>query len=262
MPTVRDIAEIIERFAPKSLQESYDNTGLQIGDPLSEVTAVLVCLDVTEDILAEAIERDCNMIISHHPLLFKGLKNITGATTTQRMVITALRNNIAIYSAHTNLDSTLDGVSYEMASQLRVRDLRTLAPHHDNPSAGLGVIGHIPPTPCLEFLRKVKEVFNVRALRYAGPASKLVIKNVALCGGSGASLIGDAIANHADILITGDIKYHDFTTWSSDILIADIGHYESELCATRILYRLVKDNCQGLPVHFAKRESNPVKFLI
>ena len=262
MPTVRDIADIIESFAPKSLQESYDNTGLQIGDPMTEVTAVLVCLDVTEDILAEAIERDCNLIISHHPLLFKGLKNITGATTTQRIVITALRQGVAIYSAHTNLDSAMEGVSYEMASQLSIKDLRTLVPNEADPNTGLGVIGQITPTPCLEFLRKVKEVFNVKALRYAGPASKLVIKNVALCGGSGASLISNAIDNNADIIITGDIKYHDFTTWSSDIIIADIGHYESELCATRILYRLIKDKFQGLPVHFAKRESNPVKFLI
>ena len=124
MTKVREIASAIEEFAPLRLQESYDNAGLQVGDPEAEVSAVLLCLDVTEDILEEAQRRSCSMVVSHHPLIFHGLKSLTGADETQRLVMQAFRNNIAIYSAHTNLDSTWDGVSHEMAHTIGVENLR------------------------------------------------------------------------------------------------------------------------------------------
>lgn len=258
MVTVGDIANVIEDFAPKSLQESYDNTGLQIGDPAMPVTAVLLCLDVTEDILAEALQRQCNLIISHHPLIFRGLKSITGSTPIERIAASAIRNNVAIYSAHTNLDSAWEGVSHEMAHALGLTDITVLEPKDSEALTGLGVVGNLRPTPKMEFLRKVKETFGVKHLRYSVQSPQLVIKRVALCGGAGASLIPLAITAGADAIITGDVKYHDFTAYGLDILIADIGHYESELCARKIFSRLIRERYPELVLYFSDSEENPI----
>ena len=261
MVKVRDIADSIERFAPRSLQESYDNTGLQVGDPEMEVSAILLCLDVTEEIIHEAIERECNLIVSHHPLIFKGLKNLTGRTPVEQIVIDSIRKNMAIYSAHTNLDSTWDGVSHEIAHKLGLQELEVLVPQPENDKVGLGVIGSTIPVPKIEFLRKIKDTFNVKALRYSAQSSALVIRKVAVCGGSGAALIEEAINKNADILVTGDVKYHDFTSFGSEIVIADIGHYESELCSRDILYRIIKESFPEQVVYLSDTESNPIKIL-
>lgn len=258
MLKVKDIAKAIEDFAPKRLQESYDNTGLQVGNPEMEVSAVLLCLDITEDVLSEAIERHCNLIVTHHPLLFKGLKEVTGRTATERIVIRAIRENIAIYSAHTNLDSAWEGVSHEMAHALDMTELKVLEPKDSTATTGLGVIGNLRPTPKMEFLRKVKETFGVKALKYSVQSPQLVIKRVALCGGAGASLIPLAADSGADAIITGDVKYHDFTAFGSDLLIADIGHYESELCARRIFSRIIRERYPDLVLYFPDSEQNPI----
>lgn len=261
MVKVKDIATAIEDFAPKELQESYDNAGLQVGNPEAEVNAVLLCLDVTEDVIKEALERECNMIVSHHPLIFKGIKQLTGADTTQRLLIEALKNNIAVYSAHTNLDSVWNGVSHEMAGKLSVKNIEVLEPQPGNPMAGLGVVGNIKPIPKIEFLRKIKETFKVAALRYSAQSPALVVRRVAVCGGAGASLISAAIKAKADILVTGDVKYHDFTSFGSEIVIADIGHYESELCSREILSRVIREKFPDLTIYFSDSESNPIKIL-
>lgn len=260
-PKVRDIAGVIEEFAPKGLQESYDNAGLQVGDPDMDVSAALLCLDVTEDVVKEALERHCNLIVSHHPLLFKGLKEVTGRTATERILITAIRKNIAIYSAHTNLDSAWEGVSHEIAHILNLRNLKVLEPKEGNPSAGLGVIGDVQPTPKLEFLRKIKEAFKVKCLRYSSQSPQLVVRKAAICGGAGASLIKGAIAAGADIILTGDVKYHDFTTYGLDIIIADIGHYESELCTKKIFSRIIREKYPDFMTYFSESESNPINYM-
>lgn len=256
---VGDLAKVIEDFAPKSLQESYDNTGLQVGDPEMAVSAVLLCLDITEEILDEAKERSCNMIISHHPLIFRGLKHLTGESSSERIVIRAIKENIAIYSAHTNLDSAWDGVSHEMAHLLGLSDIRPLEPKGED--TGLGVIGNFVPTPKIEFLRRVKETFKVESLKYSAQWSGLVVRRVALCGGSGASLIANAIAEGADAMITGDVKYHDFTESGSKILIADTGHYESEICSRNILSRIIRERYPECLVYFSEEDRNPVGVL-
>lgn len=262
MATVRDIATCIEAFAPLSLQESYDNAGLQVGNPANPVSAVLLCLDVTEDTLREAKERSCNLIVSHHPLIFRGLKSLTGADQTQRIVMTALKEGIAIYSAHTNLDSASDGVSYEMGQLLGLRHSRVLVPSEKDPEVGLGIIGSFDsPVPQMELLRKVKETFAVKALRYSAQTEHLVIRTVALCGGAGASFLPDALRRGADAYISGDFKYHDYTTYGQDILIADIGHFESELCSRRILSRIIREAYPDSVIYFAESETNPIKIL-
>ncbi len=261
MIKVKDIATVIESFAPKRLQESYDNAGLQVGDPEMVVSAALLCLDVTEDVLREALERRCNMIVSHHPLLFKGLKEVTGKTSTERIVITAIKENLAIYSAHTNLDSAWEGVSHEIAHALNMRDIRVLEPREGEESVGLGVIGEVQPTPKIEFLRKLKDEFKVKSLRYSSQTPQLVVRKVAICGGSGASLIQGAIAAKADIIITGDVKYHDFTTYGLDIIIADIGHYESEICTKKIFSKIIREKYPDFVTYFAESESNPINYM-
>lgn len=262
MVKIKDIAAAIEEFAPLRYQEDYDNAGLQVGDPDEQVTAILLCLDVTEDILAEAKKRSCNLIVSHHPLIFKGLKNLTGKDQTQRIVIDALREGISIYSAHTNLDSTLDGVSHEMAHLLNLTNIEVLVPAEEGSEIGLGIIGEtVTPIPQLEFLRKVKDTFNVKALRYSGQTHHLVVRKVALCGGSGSSFIKNAMEKGADAYLTGDIKYHDYTTYGLDILLADIGHYESELCSRKILSRIIRERYPESVIYFSESESNPIKIL-
>lgn len=261
MPTIKEIASAIELFAPPELQESYDNSGLQIGDPGTEVTAALLCLDVTEDIVEEALDRQCNLIITHHPLLFKGLKNITGKTAVERIAIKAIRENLAIYSAHTNLDSASEGISHEMARLLKLKEIEVLEPKGPDSKEGLGVIGYIHPAPKLEFLRKLKETFNVKSLRYSSQSPQLVVRKVAVCGGAGASLIKEAVDREADIIITGDVKYHDFTSFGQEIIIADIGHYESEQCSKKILWRVVHENFPDLVTYFSEKETNPIKIL-
>lgn len=261
MLKVKDIAAAIEDFAPKSLQESYDNAGLQVGDPEMEVSAALLCLDVTEDVLNEALVRHCNMIVSHHPLLFKGLKEVTGKTATERIVIRAIIEKIAIYSADTNLDSAWEGVSHEMAHIIGMKNIKVLEPHDSECRYGLGVIGDVKPTPKLESLRNIKEEFKVKSLKYSSQNPQLVIRKVAVCGGSGASLIKDAIAAGADIIVTGDVKYHDFTTYGLDILIADIGHYESELCTKDIFSRIIRERYPDFVTYFSETETNPISYM-
>ncbi len=256
--TVKEITTAIEEFAPLPLQESYDNAGLQVGYGDSRVNAVMLCLDVTHEVLDEAIKRKCDMIVSHHPLIFHGLKHLTGASETERIVIKAIKEGIAIYSAHTNLDSTWNGVSHEMAHMLDLHDIEVLSPIDGNPQAGLGVIGNIVPTPKLELLRRIKEKFGVKSLRYSTQSSAIVAKRIAMCGGAGAGFIKRAIEMGADMYITGDVKYHDFTTWGQDIVIADIGHYESELCSMKIFSRIIREKYPDLVVYFSEEQTNPI----
>ncbi len=262
MTTVRDIVRSIEEYAPVSLQEKYDNTGLQLGNPDAEVKSVLVCLSVTEDVLAEALRRDCNMILSHHPLLFKGLKCISGRTSCERIVINAIKHDIVLYAAHTNLDFAIDGVSYEMAHQLDLHIDGPFIPTTPGAETGLGIIGNMAePVPALEFLRMLKTTFSVKSLRYSADTSKIVIRRVALCGGSGSSFINDAIEAGADAYVCGDLKYHDFDSFASQILLADIGHYESEFCSRKILHRIVKTRHPEVTVYMSEADKNPLGVL-
>lgn len=261
MLKVKEIAAAIEEFAPCRLQESYDNAGLQVGNPEMSVSAALLCLDVTEDIFDEAKKRECNLIISHHPLLFSGLKSVTGRDAIQRIVIRAIKENIAIYSAHTNLDSTWNGVSHEIAHSLGLKDIEILEPNGVEEQAGLGVVGNITPVPKLEFLRTLKKLFNVKSLRYSSQSPQLVIRRVAICGGAGASLIKAAKTAKADVMVTSDVKYHDFMSHALDILIADIGHYESELCTKKIFSRIIREKFPNFVTYFAETEKNPINYM-
>ena len=240
---LRQIIDIIESAAPLKWQEEWDNSGLQVGDTDAEISAVLVTVDVTETVLKEAVSRGCNLIISHHPLIFHGLKRLTGATPVERCVIDAVRHNIAIYSSHTPLDSWIHGVSGEMAERCGVRNCRILVPTDSDTATeqhGLGVIGSLPePVPFSAFLQTVKTTFAADTLSYT-PARKQYIQTVAFCGGAGSEFTAEAARQGADVYITADCKYHEMQTASDSIAVVSLDHWVSEHFVRDIFMRMLK----------------------
>jgi dinuclear metal center YbgI/SA1388 family protein len=362
---VKDIVAAIEDIAPLSYQESYDNAGLIVGRYDWELTGALICLDVVEEVVEEAIEKGLNLIISHHPIVFKGLKRFNGNNYVERTVMLAIQNNIAIYAAHTNLDSVKGGVSDKMCDVLglvnrkildpvigdlkklvtyvpsdKAEDVRsslfesgagqigkydscsfntkgegtfkandsatpyvgkvgelhyesetrieTVFPKHlqgkvisallrahpyeevaydiyslenKNTQVGSGMIGELEtPMDSLEFMNKLKDLFHCGAIRHT-PIVKDKIRKVALCGGSGSFLLRKAKASKADIYISGDFKYHEFFDAEGKIIIADIGHYESEQFTREIFYEIVTKKFPNFAVRISEIYSNPINYL-
>lgn len=362
---IKEIVTALERFAPLPLQDGFDNAGLQIGLTEAEATGALLCLDVTEAILDEAIALGYNLVISHHPLIFKGYKSITGKDYVERCILKAIRNEITVYSAHTNLDNAWGGVNFKMAEKIGLQKVRILEPqnghlvklvtfvpasyeekvrtalfeagcgcignydacsfniagtgtfraqegthpfcgkvgelHRENEvrietvlpayrkseavkallaahpyeepafdiyplqnswmQAGAGIIGQLETEETeLDFLKRIKKIFEVECLRH----NKLTgreIKTVALCGGAGAFLMPLAISNGADVFITGEIKYHDYFGHDQDILLAEIGHYESEQYTKEIFYDIIRGLFPDLAVQQTKINTNPIKYM-
>lgn len=222
---VKDIASALEEFAPLSVQEGWDNSGLSIGSPEDEVSGVLVGFDCTPELIDEAIENDCNLVVTHHPLIFGGLKQIRPEDPVGCAVIKAIRGGIAVYSAHTTADKVRGGVSWEFAERLGLKDLRILDPEEGD--TGLGIIGRFPEAKEPgEIVSLLKSVFGVSVVRASRPVEGLV-QDVAFCGGSGSSLIGAAMKAGAQLYISADISYHHFFT-PEGFMIMDIGHFESE----------------------------------
>jgi dinuclear metal center YbgI/SA1388 family protein len=259
--TLRQIVDIIESVAPLRWQEEWDNSGLQVGERDAEIRAALVCVDVTEQVIQEAISRGCDLIISHHPLIFHGVRQLTGDTPQQRCLITAIRHNIAIYSAHTNMDSYLHGVSGEMAARCGVTDCRILCPADGGgePQHGLGVIGTLPaPVPFTQFLQTVKTAFNAPSLLYILPARAQEVRTVAFCGGAGSEFINEAARQGADVYVTADCKYHEMQAAQGQTGIISLDHWVSEQFVRDIFLRLLQDQ---LPVFIAQTDRSPVKTL-
>jgi dinuclear metal center YbgI/SA1388 family protein len=362
---IAQIIGVLEEFAPLSLQDDFDNSGLQVGDILQPVKGVLLCLDVTEEVVDEAIELDCNLIISHHPLLFKPIKSLNGKTYIERCVIKACKNDIVIYSAHTNIDNAWEGVSFRLAEKIGLQNLRVLKPkensllkivtfvplehaasvrhalfhagaghigHYDSCSynlegegtfradedthpfvgepgqlhtepeirietilpvykktavlrallashpyeepaydfyslsnswngAGAGVVGELPDEEDEEsFLQRLKTIFHLQNLKHS-PLTGKMIREVALCGGSGAFLIKDAIAYGADVFITGEAKYNDYFDVEDRILLAVLGHYESESYTKEIFFDIITKKIPNFAIHFSNVNTNPVNYM-
>ena len=264
---INEITDAIEQYAPLRLQEEWDNAGIQVGDPEAEITGVLLCTDATEAVVAEAIDRGYNLVISHHPLIFRGLKKIMGRTPVERTVAMAIKHDITIYSAHTNMDSAWQGVSFRMADKIGMTDVtflddNTVDPYGDGDSAhaGCGVIGDIEPMPAREVLKRVKAAFEVGAVRYSGDGDRLVSR-VALCGGAGGFLLDKAVAMGAQLYVTADMRYHDFLDNAPRIVVADIGHYESEHFTKEIFLEIIQKKNPTFAVAFAKNETNQVNYL-
>lgn len=363
--TVQDIIKEIEHVAPLALQESYDNAGLLIGNSQQTIDSALLTIDITEEVLDEAIAIGAGLIISHHPLIFNGLKRINGQNNIERCVIKAIQHSIAIYAAHTNIDAVYNGVNSKICEKLGLvspKILRkqkqtlckiiTFAPHNyadliqkalcnagagtignydnctfntqgigtfralehaqpfvgsrgsihyenetkievlcqnyivntviqaliqvhpyeepaydiiplnnTNNYIGSGMIGTLPkPMKTNDFLKYVATVFSCGGIKYS-KSPKQEISNVAVCGGSGSFLIYDAFAQHADIFLTGDVKYHDFFLPDNKMIIADIGHYESEQYTKEIFYEIINKKFPKFALQFSKVNTNPINYV-
>ena len=359
---LRTIIDALERWAPRELQESYDNCGLQVGDPSAEITSVLVCLDCTPAVVDEAVAKGCQLIISHHPVIFKGLKSMAGNGYVQRTLRAALKHGVALYAIHTNLDNVVDGVNGEIAERLELKALHVLDPKPDQLrklsvfvplahaaalrdalfEAGAGKVGkydecsfntdgtgtfragagttpyvgkvgvqHSEPetrvevvytasqerpilaamraahpyeevaydmVPLLnsnqntgsgmvgewgqglaetEFLALLKKTFKLTALRHTELLGK-PIRRVALCGGSGAFLLGKAKAEGVDAYITGDVKYHDFFEADGEVLLVDIGHYGSEQFTMDLIQRRLGELFPTFAVRLTENVTDPI----
>lgn len=362
---VKDIIAAIEDFAPAAYQESYDNSGLQVGNLADEVKKVLLTLDVTEAVLQEAVNKGANMIVAHHPLLFSGLKRIAGRTYIERIVREAIKNDISIYAAHTNLDNVRHGVNAKIAEKLGLTDTQILAPmqgtlrklytyvpmasvdivrdalfaagagqigkysecsfntpgegtfrasanayptigkaggareqieeiklevifekhledrilkalftnhpyeevayelisvQNNNQDLGAGMLGRLArPMDEKTFLGYLKKQMNTDCIRYTAFSDKNIEK-VAICGGSGSFLLKDAISAGADVFITGDFKYHQFFDAENKLVIADIGHYESEQFTIEIFEEILNKKFPNFAVLVSNTSTNPVKY--
>jgi len=361
---IKEITTCIEKLAPRELQEPYDNAGLIIGDAETEVSKALVCIDVAEKVIDEAVTNKCNLIISHHPLIFKGLTQINNKSYIGRCVIKAIQNNIAIYAAHTNLDSVIGGVNSKLCEKLGIINTRILKPKNDvlkklvtfcptdnadvvrkalfdsgcghignydscsynvhgsgtfralegsNPHvgekdklhyepetrietifpaflektilkalfkahpyeevaydvypldnkyirAGEGMIGELSKATGIdEFLKHIKSVSNCKVIRHSELTVKS-IRKVAVCGGSGSFLVQDAIAAGADMFVTADMKYHQFSEAEGRIIIADVGHYESEQFVKEILVDYLNKNFPTFAILVSREDNNPVYY--
>jgi dinuclear metal center YbgI/SA1388 family protein len=360
-----EITSLLESFAPLSYQESYDNSGLQVGDEQQDITSALITVDVTDEVLDEAMKKGSNLIITHHPLIFSEIKKITGKSMSERLIIKAIRNNICIYAAHTNLDNIKSGVNARICQKLELKNCTILSPvkgalkklvtfippeHAEKVrqavfGAGAGVIGEYDqcsynlegygtfrgsgntnpfigekgklnfekeirfetifpenlqsaiiralleahpyeevaydiypldnthhetgagmvgetsvPFDTINFLKRMKKVFNASTVRY----SKVVkdkINKVAVCGGSGSFLIREAIHSGADLFITGEMKYHQFFEAEDKIILADIGHFESEQFTKEIFYELLIKNFPKFAVRLSEVNTNPINYL-
>lgn len=362
---LRDIMTAIEDFAPRVYQESYDNSGLIYGRPEMPIHGALLTLDCTEAVIDEAITKDCNLIIAHHPIVFKGLKSFTGKNYVERTLLKAIENKIAIYACHTNLDKVKGGVSFEMANRLGLTDTRLLQAEsghlnklvtyipkasadalrealaaagagkigdydscsfssmgegrfraneqaqpfvgkkgewHTEPEekvevivdnarlgmviaamkanhpyeepayeihpvkneyseVGLGVIGNLAePMDEISFLEQLKVVFQLKTLKHTPVLGKKVQK-IALCGGSGSFLIETAKSARADVYVTADIKYHEFFDADNQLLLADIGHFESEQYTYAIFERIIREKFPIFALQISSINTNPINFL-
>ena len=261
--TVKDILNCIIEVAPLEWQESYDNAGLQVGDLNAETRKALVCLDITEEVVDEAVAKHCDLVISHHPLIFRGLKHLTPETYIERAVMKAVKHDIAMISMHTNLDNSYLGVSRVLAERLGLKNLHLLQPSELEPElCGAGMIGEfVNPMEEVDFLNLVAETIGSPCLRYSA-FTGLRIKKVALCGGAGVPFMQDALHQKADAYLTADIKYHDFFVPEGNILLVDGGHFETEQFTKELICELIRKKFPTFAAEIAETKTNSVYYFV
>ena len=248
-----ELVRPIEEFAPVCEQEKWDNCGFSVGDPHMEVSNALIALDCTEAVVDEAIERGADIIITHHPLIFGGVKKITPQNELGRIIYKAVKHNIAIYAAHTNMDKASGGVSAIMADKIGLVQREILTPD------GFGIAGSLEKELSVEeFVGKLKNAFGVDVVRCSAPLDEKITK-VAVCGGSGKSFIADAMGKGAQVYVTGDITYHDFYA-EKGFMVMDIGHYFSEYSIVDVFANIVSKNFPNFAVSISKRNNNPIYY--
>ena len=245
------------------LQEDYDNAGLQVGLTEADVSGVLLCLDVTEQVVSEALSLGCNMIVSHHPLIFHRLRHIGGDSYVERCVMQAIKAGITIVSMHTNLDSAEGGVNYEIARRLGI-DMSTvtiLEPREaEGVTGGACIVGNLPQAVTSEdYIRKVKEVFRVPCIM-GNEQLQRPIQRIAICGGAGSFMLPQAVAAQADAFLTGEMHYHEYFAREQQIQITVIGHYESEQYTQHLLQEIIEQRCPGVKAIVTAVNTNPVRY--
>lgn len=365
MIQIKEVIKVLEDFANPGFQENYDNAQLIVGDRNLVATGAILTLDSTEDVVDEAISKNCNLIIAHHPIVFSGLKQLTGKNYIERTIIKAIKNNIAIYAMHTNIDNVIGGVNFKIAEILGLQKIEILAPkkgflrklctyvptnksdvvmnalfaagagnignysecafqldgrgsfkagdlanptigevgvrhteaetkievlynrveeskiiaalkashpyeevayecvalENSHQGLGSGAIGELPEAiETMQFLYQLKELFKVDAIRFTNPTTD-TIKKVALCGGSGSFLLPNAIREKADVFITGDFKYHEFFNADGQIIIADIGHYESEQFTKELFKEILQKKIPNFATHLSQVITNPINYI-
>ena len=258
---VNDILSCITEIAPLKWQEHYDNAGVQVGDLNAEVHKALICLDITEEVVDEAVAKRCDLIVSHHPLIFHGLKHITPETYIERAVVKALKHDIAMISMHTNLDNSYLGVSRVLADKLGLKNLHLLQPSEAEPDhCGAGMIGEFnTPIEELDFLNLVANTLGSPCLKHSAFIGK-PIKKVALCGGSGTPFMADALRQKADAYLTADIKYHDFFVPEGNILLVDGGHFETEQFTKELIRDIIQKKIPNFAAEIAETNTNSVHY--
>ena len=269
---IYQVVDALEHYAPLPLQEGYDNAGLQVGlTEAVEVSGALLCLDVTEDVVDEAIRKGCNLIVSHHPMIFRKLARISDENYVQRTVRKAIKNDIAIVSMHTNMDAAKGGVNFKIAEKLGLRNLRFFGGEKeiDGVKGGEGVIGEITDeTDALhadgiaadDLVLMLRERFQAECVQ-CNQLLRRPIRKVALCGGAGSFLLDAAIAAGADAFITGEMHYHEFFGHEQEIQICVIGHYQSEQFTSEIFRSIITEKCPGVKCEISEINTNPIIYL-
>lgn len=256
-----EVVNALERFAPLPLQEDYDNAGLQIGLTEAEISGALLCLDVTEETVDEAIRKGCNLIVSHHPLIFRRLRRIAGEDMVQRVVAKAIVNHIVIVSMHTNMDAAQGGVNFKIAEKMGLHNVHFMSTKMvDGVECGSGVIGEFEePIAADDFIILLKKAFCVECVE-ANQLLRRPIKKVAMCGGSGSFLLDEAVDAGADAFLTGEMHYHEYFGREQQIQIAVIGHYQSEQYTSEIFRDIIERECQGVKCFIAETCTNPIMY--
>lgn len=264
---IKEVIDALERFAPLPLQEDYDNAGLQVGLTETEVSGALLCLDVTEQVIDEAISLGCNLIVAHHPLIFRKLAQISDANFVQRIVMRAIKNDITIVSMHTNIDAAAGGVNFKIAEKLGLNDVRFFGKKQsvtvDNMEVkgGEGVIGAFAqPIAADDLILMLKRIFDVECIQ-ANQLLRREIKTIALCGGAGSFLLENAISEGADAFITGEMHYHDYFGHDQEIQICAIGHYQSEQFTNEVFKEIIESHCPNVTCFMTKVNTNPIIYL-
>ena len=248
-----DIARIIEQVAPVETAAGWDNPGFCIGSPSTEVKGVLVGFDCTPALVREAVRRGANMIVTHHPLIFHGIKKISDDTFLGEVITLAIKHDIVVYAAHTNADKAAGGVNDLMADRLGLVDRTPLS------EDGFGLVGRLPkPMPAAEFIEFVKKQFSLKIVRTSTPVT-CPVERVAICSGSGGSMLPDALASGAQAYICGDLSYHQFFT-DKDFMLLDVGHFESEIDIVDKLFSLLEEKNSTFAVLRTEKDFNPIHY--
>lgn len=260
---VSTIASALESWAPPPVAESYDNVGLLVGHPDMEVKGVLINLDMTEEVIDEAISLGYNMIVAHHPIWFMPRKRLNGEDYVSRTIIKAVKHDIALYACHTNLDNILTGVNQRICHKLGLEDvsfLKSKSTPTQEEVIGSGMIGMLPsPIGKTDFLQLVKDSFHCGGIRYAD-SDNSHIQRVAVCGGAGSFLIQEARKQKADAFVTADITYHKFFDNEQELLLLDIGHYESEQFTSELIHEFLSKKFLNFAVRLSAVKTNPIKY--